>query len=137
MSFARTLPFARTISLAGIGIPLLLAGLALAGCAQQKEEVFPTTNPLQKKCEAQGAQAGDAMTACMRREAAVGMGTTACARKGLKAGTARGDACIKNEADYAEAESLCQAAGRIASQADYDACVAEKAPQAVAARAGR
>jgi hypothetical protein len=122
---------------AKISLSILFASLVLAGCAAQKEEVFPTTNPLEKICQGQGVQPGGTMTVCMRHQGALGMGRDACAKKGLKPGSPKGDACIKTESDYAEAEALCQAAGRIANQQDYDACVAEKAPEAVAAKSGK
>ncbi|WP_284315255.1 hypothetical protein [Labrys miyagiensis] len=131
MSFART-------SFAKISIPLVFAAFALASCAQDKQESFPTTNPFQKKCEAKGVAAGsDAMVTCIRHEGALSMGSETCSRKGMKAGTPKGDACIKTESDYVEAESACQAAGRVSSQADYDACVAERAPEAAAIKEGK
>ncbi len=127
----------RTNSFLKISIPFFFAAFVLAGCAAQKEETFPTTNPLEKQCQAQGVQSGDAMTSCMRHQAALSLGRDACARKGLKAGSPKGDACLKTESDYSEAESICQAAGRISSQQDFDACVAEKAPEAAAAKSGK
>jgi len=120
-----------------LGIPLIFVSLFLAGCATEKEQTFPTTNPLEKVCQAQGVQPGDAMTSCMRKQAALGMARDTCARKGLKAGSPKGDACIKTESEHSEAESLCQAAGRIANQQDYDACVAERLPGVAAANSGK
>ena len=126
------------MSFARISIPLVFAALALAGCAQDKQDSFPTTNPFQKKCEAQGvADGSDAMVSCVRHEGALSMGASNCGRKGLKAGTPKGDACIKIESDYVEAESACQAAGRVASQEDYNACISERAPAAYAAKEGK
>lgn len=119
-----------------ISLPALFAALALGGCAAEKQPEFPTTNPLEKACQAEGIKPGKTMTDCMRRKASQGIAGDTCSRRGIRPGSPQRERCVKLEAEYSEASSQCQAQGLGTfgpeEVAKFKACITEKAPEAAA-----
>lgn len=119
-----------------ISLPVIFAAFAIAGCAAEKQPEFPTTNPLEKACQAEGVRAGTAMTDCMRRKASQGIAGDTCSRKGVRPGSPQRERCVKLEAEYSQASSECQAQGLGTfgpeEVAKFKACITGKAPEAAA-----
>lgn len=124
-----------------ISIAIILGTLVLAGCAAEKEVTFPTTNPLEKACQAEGVQPGNAMKDCMRHKAALALARNVCAGKRLNVNSPQGQNCVKREAEYSEASSQCQAQGLGTESperiAEFKACITGKAPEAAAYEFGK
>ena len=117
-------------------LPVIFAAFTLAGCAAEKQPEFPTTNPLEKACQAEGIKSGTAMTDCMRRKASQGIAGDTCSRKGVRPGSPQRERCVKLEAAYSEASSQCQSQGLGTYGAEeiakFKACITGKAPEAAA-----
>lgn len=111
-----------------ISLAIVFATLLLTGCAAEKQPAFPTTNPLEKACQAEGVGAGDAMQDCMRRKGAEGLARSACGSKGQTCVT------MKTQFNLASSECMAQGMGTESPErlAAFKACIAGKAPQAAA-----
>jgi hypothetical protein len=116
-----------------VGIAVVFSALLLAGCAaDQPAADNGSNNPLVVQCRAEGAS-GAAVSTCVKKKAALGVGRDSCQRKGIREGSAQWDTCLKNESGFTEATIQCQAEGQSSNDLPaFKACISRKNPEAAA-----